>query len=82
MSQRLERLTVGKQRVAVGVVQSLSGRQPDGSRVAVAKVLCALDLAQVGDLVQGRGGLVLGVAGLAECGQVAEVQRAGNHEAT
>lgn len=36
----------------------------------------------MGDLVQGRGGLVLGVAGLAECGQVAEVQRAGNHEAT
>lgn len=76
------KLTVGKQRVAVGVVQSLSGRQPNGSRVAVPQILGTLDLAQVGDLVQGRGSLVLGVAGLTECGQVAKVQGAGNHEAT
>lgn len=76
-----EERTIGKERVAVSVVQALSRGQALDGTVAVAVVLCALDLRQMGGLVKGGGSLVLGVALGAEAGQGAEVQRARDHEA-
>ena len=58
-----QRLTIGKQSVAVSVVESGGGGKLGGGRVAVAQVVSTRDLAQVGGLVKGGGSLVLGVAG-------------------
>lgn len=73
--------TIGKQRIAVSVIEALSRSQALDGVVAVAVVGGALDLRQVGALVEGGGGLVLSVTLGAEGGQGAEVQRARGHEA-
>lgn len=65
------------------MVQVLRGGQGAHGSVAVSAVLVggALDLGQVGHLVQRGGGLVLVVAGARQRRQVAEVQRAVDHVA-
>lgn len=65
------------------MVQVLASRQLAHTAVAIASTLVrgALDLAQVGDLMEGGGGLILGMALAAQAGQRAEVQRAVDHEA-
>lgn len=73
--------TISKQRIAVSVIEALGRGQALDGVVAVAVVGGALDLRQVGALVEGGGGLVLSVALGAEGGQGAEVQRARGHEA-
>lgn len=72
---------VGKERVGVGVVEGVLGGQLHGVVVAVAEVVSALNLAQVGSLVKVGRGLVLLVAGRRKVGQVAEVQVAVSLEA-
>jgi hypothetical protein len=69
-------LTIGEESIGVGIVQSSGGGQAGGGGVAVAQVLGALNLGQVGSLMDGSGGLVLSVACTADSGQSAEVQRA------
>lgn len=65
------------------MVQVLASRQLAHTAVAIASTLVrgALDLAQVGDFMEGGGGLILGMALAAQAGQRAEVQRAVDHEA-
>lgn len=63
--------------------QILRSTQAPDTVVPVTPVLVrgTGDLAQVGRLVQRGGGLVLGVAGAADLGQVRKVQRAVDHVA-
>lgn len=76
-----EEHTIGKECVAVSVVQALSRGQALDGTVAVAIVLGALNLRQVGCLVECGGSLVLVVALGAQGGQGAEVQVARDHQA-
>lgn len=71
---------VGEESVGVGVVQVLGSRETLHTAVAVGAVVgSALDLGQVGRLVQGGGGLVLSVASTGQSRQSREVQRAVDH---
>jgi|SRR5690242_19478334 len=65
------------------MVQVLSGRQAANKVVAVAPVVTgALDLGQVGHLVQHTSSLVLGVAGAAQRRQIGEEERTVDHLAS
>lgn len=70
------RHTVGVQSIGVSVVESLAGAESSGSAVAVAEVISALDLSKVSSLVEGGGGLVLGVARAGKSRESAVVQGA------
>lgn len=73
---------MGKQGVGVGVVEVLAGAQASDEVVAVATVVGgALDLAQMGHLMQVGRGLVLGVASRGAGGQLVEVRVAVGHVA-
>ena len=65
------------------MVQILARSQALDTAIPITSALVgrALDLAQMRDLMEGSGGLVLGMAGLAQRRQAREVQRAVNHVA-
>lgn len=67
---------VSEQSVGVSVVKSRGGGKLGSGSVSVAQILSALDLGEMGGLVEGGGGLVLGVARLGKSGKSAEVERA------
>lgn len=71
-----DELTVSEQSVSVSILQGPRSGQSSGSGVSVAQVVGASDLAQVRRLVEGGGGLVLGVAGRRQRREGGEVQRA------
>jgi hypothetical protein len=66
--------SVGEQRVRVSVVKRLGSSQTGSSAESVAEIVStrAVDGVGVGLLVEDGGGLVLGVAGLAQTGEVGE----------
>jgi hypothetical protein len=66
-------LTVGEKGIGISVVKSLGRAEGAGIGIAVAKIIGALDLGQVGDLMKCGRGLVLSVARTSEGGQCSEV---------
>lgn len=72
---------VGKDSIAVSVVQAVAGGKPADVVVAVAQILSASNLGQVSALVKVGGGLVLSVARSGQTGKVVVVQVTVGHVA-
>jgi hypothetical protein len=76
-------LTVGKESIGISMVKVLRGTQALDTRISIAATLVggALDLRQMSSLMEGGGGLVLGMASLGESAQGSEVEVAVDHVA-
>lgn len=72
--------TIGKKSVGVSVVQVLGRGERLHGAVPISVVLSALDLPQVGRLVQRSRGLVLAMAARGQRRELVKVQRARHHE--